>query len=231
MTSTISISASVFASGITGTEDINYVTIFNPNNSRLSDDNKNFLSSDDFKQLKESKSNDLKEWKKNVVTELKKKITVVGEPSGNSTPIPTSSPVNENSFVKNFAGKLNAIDCSFVDLTNPKHKIHSNDSRLFLEKIKEMEKDEKRKFLLSVCAELSKKGVSVTLWNGTIFSSNHSNSMKNNISSTSISVKDNDMNNSIELVIFISKLKDLGFEDDTAEEIGIMAYDIFKRNN
>jgi len=33
-----------------------------------------------------------------------------------------------------------------------------------------------------------------------------------NISSASIIVKDNDMNNSIELAIFISKLKDLGFE-------------------
>ena len=71
--------------------------------------------------------------------------------------------------------KLDDVErISFVDLTNPKHKIHTDDSRALLDSIKQMEKEEKRKFLLAVCAELSKKGVSVTLWNGTLFSPDHS---------------------------------------------------------
>jgi hypothetical protein len=81
MTSTISISASAFAEGITGKKCINYVDIFNPRSLRLSKKNKQFLNSDAFKNLKKT---NLKEWKEDVVAELKKKkVPVNGEPFGN----------------------------------------------------------------------------------------------------------------------------------------------------
>lgn len=220
--------ASAFATNLKEKEEktVNYVTIFNPTNNRLGDNNQTFLRSQTYKDW-DPKEKD--EWKLAVVAELKNNgITIIGKPSGTpaipSAPASASSP-KKGMIPKSFVDALirEPFNCSYVDLTNPNHKNHTDDSRVFLEKIKEMDKDEKKKFLFAVCAELFKKDVFVRLLNGTIFSPNHSSESVSSSSDEpkpspkpSGSTKGKEKKTKVDFVILYTKLREAGLEENDA---------------
>jgi disulfide oxidoreductase YuzD len=214
--------------------EVNYVDIFNSNNRHHGDLTQTYLRSKAYKDLDVKEKN---EWKRAVLDELKKNgITINGEPSGTpssdsasaSAPAPAPAPAKKGLTPKGFVDALiaNPVNCSYVDLTNQNHKNHTNESRDLLEKIKEMDKDEKRKFLLAVCAELSKKGVSVTLWNGNLFSPNHSSdSVSSSSNETKTSPKSSPKpsgstkgkeKKKVDFVTLFTKLREAGLEENDA---------------
>ncbi len=221
MTSTISISASAFASGISGTEDINYGYIFNSNNSRLSDTNKQFLNSDAFNSLKVSNSKELKKWKRDVVLELKNmEISIYGD-------LP---------LFKYFANVLNPINCSFIDLMNHNHEIHTDESREILIEIETFNIEEKVKFFLSVCAELFKMKVFITLYDNNIFSLDELISFSNSSNEIEILIADfmkkgifavnsmekaiqDEINSTFVLDNLITEIIDTGIDEENATKI------------